>query len=132
MVFYENTDSNEVIKLLGQSISTDIKQKHLKKKDVAQAACITEVTLHRICVGENVKLESVIKVLQVINRTSTLTALINPLPVEPMSLYPQMVKERNLRLKQHKNNELYLSTEKNNHVKAQTIVTPQDIKTLFE
>lgn len=32
MFFYENTDSDEVIKLLGQSISTDIKQKHLKKR----------------------------------------------------------------------------------------------------
>lgn len=87
MINYTQTSSNNVLQLLGQSIATDIKQ-HLLRKDVAKMANVTEVTLRRICEGDNVKLESVIKMLQVLKRESALTALINPAPVNPMSLYP--------------------------------------------
>lgn len=135
MINYTETNSENVLQLLGKSIATDIKQKHLLRKDVAKKANVTEVTLRRICEGENVKLESVIKVLQVLNRDSALTALINPSPVNPMSLYPQMVKERNQRLKKQKKNVEYVTVfacERVGLPEKQKDVSAKDIKKLFE
>ena len=98
-------------------------------------ANVTEVTLRRICVGDNVKLESVIKVLQVLKREVALTALINPAPVNPMSLYPQMVKERNQRLKKQKKDSEYkvvTLADKNEIPKKERIVTASDIRKLCQ
>ncbi len=95
----EKSSSLDLCRSLGRSIETDIKRKHLKKKDVAKAAGINEMTLHRICTGQNVKLDSVIRVLRVVNRSTALIGLVTPSPVEPMSLYNEMLKERKDRLK---------------------------------
>ena len=89
--------SLELCRYLGQSVEKDIKQRNLLKRDVARQAHITEVTLHRICTGQNVKLDSVIRVLQVIDRDTALQALITPLPPQPMSMYKEMLKERKRR-----------------------------------
>ncbi|MCR4899775.1 MAG: helix-turn-helix domain-containing protein [Treponema sp.] len=93
----KNKSSLDLCLSLGQSIDTDIKQKHLPKQEVAQRAGITVGTLNRICEGKNVKLQSVIKVLKVVNRDSALMALVTPSPVEPISLYDDMVSEIRLR-----------------------------------
>ena len=135
MINYTQTSSNNVLQLLGQSIATDIKQQHLLRKDVAKMANVTEVTLRRICEGDNVKLESVIKVLQVLKREAALTALINPAPVNPMSLYPQMVKERNQRLKKQKKDSEYkvvTLADKNEIPKKERRVTALDIRKLCQ
>lgn len=95
----EKSSSLDLCRSLGRSIETDIKRKHLKKKDVAKAAGINEMTLHRICTGQNVKLDNVIRVLRVINRSTALIGLVTPSPVEPMSLYNEMLKERKERQK---------------------------------
>lgn len=95
----EKSSSLDLCRSLGRSIETDIKRKHLKKKDVAKAAGINEMTLHRICTGQNVKLDSVIRVLKVVNRSTALIGMVTPSPVEPMSLYNEMLKERKERLK---------------------------------
>lgn len=58
MINYTDNTSTDILHLLGQSIATDIKQQHLLRKDVAKKANVTEVTLRRICEGDNVKLES--------------------------------------------------------------------------
>jgi len=116
-----NNTPQKMCALIGQSIETDIKQKHLKKKDVAAQAGITTMTLHRICTGENVKLENVISVMQVINRFSALQAMVTPLPVEPMSLYKEMVAERNARLMESGNRKARKPKEPVHHVTAADI-----------
>ena len=121
---------------LGKSIEIDIKQKHLKKRDVAKEAGITEVTLHRICTGQNVKLESVISVLKVINRYYALQGMVTPSPVEPMSLYDDMVKERNKRQK-NQSKKIVASYSSSgvmqiNSEKPQKTVTAADIRRMCE
>lgn len=135
MINYTDNPSTDILHLLGQSIATDIKQQHLLRKDVAKKANVTEVTLRRICEGDNVKLESVIKVLQALNRDTALTALINPSPVNPMFLYPQMVKERNKRIKKQKSEAKDVTVtvyEKVTLPKKEKIVTASDIRKLCE
>lgn len=127
MINYTDNNSDSILQLLGKSISIDIKQQHLLRKDVAKKANITEVTLRRICEGDNVKLESVIKVLKVLNRESALTALINPSPVTPMSLYPQMVKERNQKIKKQT-----IKINNNSSHEKKLDVTASDIRKLCE
>lgn len=136
MISYnDKNSSSDLVKMLGDSISTDIRQKNLLRKDVAKRANVTEVTLRRICEGQNVKLDSVIRVLQVLNRESALTALINPSPVNPMSLYPQMVKERNkrMKIKQEKAEEIIVTlSDKIQRPKKERRVTAVDIRKLCE
>ncbi len=119
----EKSSSLDLCRSLGRSIETDIKRKHLKKKDVAKAAGINEMTLHRICTGQNVKLDSVIRVLRVVNRSTALIGLVTPSPVEPMSLYNEMLKERKERLKKGGSQA---------SSRASGSVTPRDVMRLCE
>lgn len=70
---------------IGESVAEDIKNKKLRKQDVAKKAGITPMSLYRLCNGENSSLETLLKVLKAIGRNDVIEAMITPEPPAPLS-----------------------------------------------
>ena len=79
--------------LCGQMLDTDIKNRRLKKRDVASLAGIAPVTLYRLLNGENVSLDVLFRVLRAVQREDLILDLVTPAPVRPMDLYYKFKKK---------------------------------------
>ena len=84
----------ELQKLCGQMITTDIKNRHLKKQEVAALAGVSAMTLYRLLNGENVSLDVLFRVLRAVKRDDLILNLVTPAPVRPMDLYYKFQNKR--------------------------------------
>ena len=82
----------DLLKVLGQTIENDIKNKHLHKKDICRMSGVSAMTLYRLCSGENVSLDILFRVLKAVGRYDTLDLLLTPTKPSPMDLYYKMKK----------------------------------------
>ncbi len=83
---------HSLIAEIGETIETDIKTKHLKKQDVAKMAGINYMSLYRLLNGENYSIDSLLKVLKVLEKYDAIDSLITPIPINPIDLYPKLKK----------------------------------------
>lgn len=84
----------ELQQLCGQMLVTDMKNRRLKKRDVAASAGIAPMTLYRLLRGENVSLDVLFRVLKAVQRDDLILNLITPAPVRPMDLYYKFQKKK--------------------------------------
>ena len=77
----------DLLKVLGQTIQEDIKNKHLHKQDICRMSGVSAMTLYRLCNGENVSLDGLFRVLKAVGRYDSLELLLTPTQPSPMDLY---------------------------------------------
>ena len=77
----------DLLKVLGQTIQEDIKNKHLHKQDICRMSGVSAMTLYRLCNGENVSLDALFRVLKAVGRYDSLELLLTPTQPTPMDLY---------------------------------------------
>lgn len=90
----EKLSSRDLCFQIGNTIQEDIKNKKLKKGDVAKNAGITSMSLYRLCNGENASVETLLKVLKTIGKFDAIDALVTASPPEPMSFYKNFKKQK--------------------------------------
>lgn len=79
---------------IGQTIEKDIKTRKLKKQNVAREAGITSMSLYRLCKGQNSSLETLIKVLKVIDRLDIIDLMLTPSKPNPIDFYSSFKKQK--------------------------------------
>jgi len=94
--------SRDLCFLLGNAISEDIKNKKIKKGEIAKKAGITPMSLYRLCKGENSSVETLFKVLKATGKLSAIDALITASPPDPMSFYKKFKKKKNKKISDEK------------------------------
>ena len=89
----------DLLKVLGQTIETDIKQKHLHKQDICRMSGVSAMTLYRLCNGENVSIEVLFRVLKAVGRYDSLEVLLTASDVPPIDLYYKLKKQNKKKAK---------------------------------
>lgn len=89
MLFSDNCSLSAVdlCRNIGEAVARDIKNKKLRKQDVAREAGITPMSLYRLCNGQNSSLDTYLKVLKAVGRTDIINAMLSTVNPEPMSYY---------------------------------------------
>lgn len=85
---------NDLIIEIGKTIEADIKTKHLKKSDVAKRAGINYMSLYRLLNGENYSIDTLLKVLKVLEKFDAIDCLVTQIPVNPIDLYSKFKKRK--------------------------------------
>lgn len=85
---------NALIIEIGKTIEADIKTKHLKKSDVAKMAGINYMSLYRLLNGENYSIDTLLKVLKVLEKFDAIDCLVTQIPVNPIDLYSKFKKRK--------------------------------------
>lgn len=79
---------------IGKTLKKDIKTKHLSKSFVAKKAGITNMSLYRLLKGENCSIDTLLRVLKVLEKYDAIDSLLTAIPVNPIDLYSKIKKKQ--------------------------------------
>lgn len=79
---------------IGKTLEKDIKTKHLTKTFVVKKAGITNMSLYRLLKGENCSIDTLLRVLKVLEKYEAIDSLVTAIPVNPIDLYSKIKKKQ--------------------------------------